>query len=314
VNTSNPEKRHPIQLVSRRTGLSPDVLRAWEKRYYAVSPTRTSTNRRLYSDIDVERLVLLRRAIIAGRTIGQIARLSDSELHSLVMDDEANTDAPPLRSRESAGPTVAEPYFSACITAVRAFDARALKNALSHAAVGLNPPALFEKLLIPLIQTVGDLWRTGGLRVAHEHMASAIARTIVGNMMLSAATRFASRIVVATPAGQHHEFGALIAAAVAMLENWDVVYLGPDLPAEDIAAAARLTGAEAVALSIVYPAADVTLCEELYRLRDELSDQVVIIAGGRSVATYSAVLCEIRALTLNGMDELRRELQARRQR
>jgi methylmalonyl-CoA mutase cobalamin-binding subunit len=130
-------------------------------------------------------------------------------------------------------------------------------------------------------------------------------------MMPFAATRSDARIIVATPTGQRHEFGALIAATVAMLENWDVVYLGPDLPAEDIAAAARLTGAEAVALSIVYPAADAILCEDLYRLRDSLSDQVLIIAGGRAVASYSTVLREIRALTLNGMDELRRELRAR---
>ena len=298
------EKRHPIKLVSRRTGLTPDVLRAWEKRYSAVSPLRTSTNRRLYSDTDVERLILLRKAITAGRSIGHVARLTDSELHSLVKDDEAKTYTPSLT-------TVEQPYFSACVAAVKALDANALQTALSHAAVGLSPPALLEKLLIPLIQTVGDLWRSGALRVTHEHLASTIVRTFLGSMMPFAATRSDSRIIVATPTGQRHEFGALIAATVAMLENWDVVYLGPDLPAEDIAAAARLTGAEAVALSIVYPAADAILCEDLYRLRDGLSDQVLIIAGGRAVASYSTVLREIRALTLNGMDELRRELRAR---
>ncbi len=307
------EKRHPIKVVCRRTGLSPDVLRAWEKRYLAVTPLRTVTNRRLYSDRDVERLSLLRKAITAGRTIGHVARLSDSELYALVMDDEANAYHPSAESHETAGAIGEEPYFSACIAAVKALDTRTLEMALSHAAVGLSPSALFERLLIPLIQTIGDLWRAGTLRVTHEHMVSAIVRTFVGNMTLSTAARSASRIVVATPAGQRHEFGALIAAAVAMLENWDVVYLGPDLPAEDIAAAARLTRAEAVALSIVYPEGDVSLCEELVRLRGNLSDQVVIIAGGRAVTSYSTVLREIRALTLNGMEDLRRELQARRQ-
>ena len=312
MSKSQLEKRHPIQLVSRRTGLTPDVLRVWEKRYSAVRPIRTATNRRLYSDADVERLILLRRAITAGRTIGFVAGLSDSELYSLVIDDEAKAYAPAHPSTDNMNTGIEEPYFSACIAAVKAFDGGALKTALAHAALGLSRPALLEKLLIPLIQTVGDLWCSGELRVAHEHLASTIVRTFLGNLMPFAAAHSGSRVVVATPTGQRHEFGALIAAGVAMLENWDVIYLGPDLPAEDIAAAARLTGADAVALSIVYPAADATLCEDLYRLRDGIADQVLIVAGGRSVASYGKVLREIRAVTLNGMDELRRELQARR--
>ena len=69
------EGKHPIQIVARRTGLTPDVIRVWERRYEAVLPRRTSTNRRLYSDRDVERLQLLRRATLAGRRIGDVARL-----------------------------------------------------------------------------------------------------------------------------------------------------------------------------------------------------------------------------------------------
>ena len=61
---------HPIKVVSRRTGLTPHVIRAWEKRYHAVTPKRTRTNRRVYTDEDVERLLLLRRATLAGRSIG----------------------------------------------------------------------------------------------------------------------------------------------------------------------------------------------------------------------------------------------------
>jgi DNA-binding transcriptional MerR regulator len=65
------QKRHPIQVVARRTGLSPDVLRVWEKRYQAVEPGRTKTGRRLYSDDDIERLRLLREATSRGRRIGE---------------------------------------------------------------------------------------------------------------------------------------------------------------------------------------------------------------------------------------------------
>ncbi|MDH3428172.1 MAG: MerR family transcriptional regulator, partial [Gemmatimonadota bacterium] len=81
------EPEHPIQVVSHRTGLSADVLRAWERRYGAVRPDRSASRRRLYSDRDIERLILLRRATKAGRTIGQIATLPDDRLRQLVASD-----------------------------------------------------------------------------------------------------------------------------------------------------------------------------------------------------------------------------------
>ncbi|HWC58696.1 MAG TPA: MerR family transcriptional regulator, partial [Verrucomicrobiae bacterium] len=69
-----------IQAVSRRTGLSPHVIRIWEKRYNAVLPSRTESNRRLYSGEEIERLALLRDVSRAGHTISSIARLSTPEL------------------------------------------------------------------------------------------------------------------------------------------------------------------------------------------------------------------------------------------
>src|SRR5918999_1341804 len=78
---------HPIGVVTRRTGLSPDLLRVWEKRYHVVRPRRSSGGRRLYSDADIERLRLLYRATLAGRGIGQVATLSTPTLAALVRRD-----------------------------------------------------------------------------------------------------------------------------------------------------------------------------------------------------------------------------------
>src|SRR5918993_3366876 len=76
--------RHPIGVVARRTGLKPDLIRAWERRYGAVAPGRTDTRRRFYSDADISRLLLLKRVVDTGRSIGQVANLSNEELESLV--------------------------------------------------------------------------------------------------------------------------------------------------------------------------------------------------------------------------------------
>jgi DNA-binding transcriptional MerR regulator len=84
VRTPAPNAHHSIKAVSRRTGLSPHVIRIWEKRYGAVEPRRTSTNRRLYSDAEIERLNSLRLATAAGHSIGNIATLPLRQLNSLV--------------------------------------------------------------------------------------------------------------------------------------------------------------------------------------------------------------------------------------
>ena len=87
-NKSSGIGEHPIQVVAQRTGLSPDVLRIWERRYAVVKPSRSATGRRLYSDRDVEHLLLLRRATLAGRSISQVADLDSEELRGLVEADE----------------------------------------------------------------------------------------------------------------------------------------------------------------------------------------------------------------------------------
>ena len=101
-------KRHPIQIVVRRTGLTADVLRAWERRYTAVEPARSSSGRRLYTDDDIERLRLLKRATDAGRSIGQVATLATDALTAMVRDDEAQEAEAPraeARSRDDSEAT-----------------------------------------------------------------------------------------------------------------------------------------------------------------------------------------------------------------
>ena len=63
------DRGHSIKIVAQRTGLSSHVIRVWERRYDAVSPRRTETNRRLYSDGDIERLKLLGEATEIGHTL-----------------------------------------------------------------------------------------------------------------------------------------------------------------------------------------------------------------------------------------------------
>ena len=139
-----------IRYVSQRTGLTPHLIRAWEKRYKAVVPKRSPKNRRLYSEIDIQRLRLLREATTAGHTISQVADLSPKELLDLVEGEISQTSRARLAIGYSSQQTVADKYFKACLNAVLNLEPYALESSLDHAAIELTRPAFLRDVIIPL--------------------------------------------------------------------------------------------------------------------------------------------------------------------
>jgi MerR family transcriptional regulator, light-induced transcriptional regulator len=312
------DAQYPIQLVSRLTGLSSHLIRIWEQRYQAVAPHRTPGNRRLYSHSDIERLNLLRDITLAGHRIGQVARLPTHKLQKLALETGA-TQAP-AAGRPREVPTTAS-FLSDCLAAITSLDAHALDRALNRGADALGAVGLLQTVVAPLMQKLGELWREGTLTAAHEHFATAVIRVFLGN----AAKPFgpmenAPVLVVATPAGQVHELGALLVGATAANLGWRVTYLGASLPAAEIVGAVRQCGAKAVALSVVYPEDDARLEHELTRLRESLPAEVALLVGGRAMPAYHHALENMAAIPIENLvhlgsvlDALRRpETRARR--
>jgi DNA-binding transcriptional MerR regulator/methylmalonyl-CoA mutase cobalamin-binding subunit len=293
---------HAINAVVRRTGLSVHVIRVWEKRYGAVQPTRTPSNRRLYSDDQVERLMLLREITQAGQSIGYVAKLPTEQLKQLA----ASAFASDTTSNHALTPSQASPSFlENGLAAVKALDARALEHALKQAETALGTQGMLLRVAAPLAQTIGNLWRDGTITAAHEHFASAVLRTHLALAVRSFATSANEPvIIVATPAGQLHELGALLVGALAANLGWHVTYLGASLPAPEIAGAALQNHARAVALSLVYPEDDARLEGELTRLRELLPPEIKMIVGGRAMRAYKGTLEKIGALQATDLTHL----------
>ena len=285
--------------------MSPHLIRMWERRYTAIEPDRTSTGRRLYSEDDIERLILLRRATLAGESIGQIANLDREELLDLLSREEAAEDSAP----GSAGAAGIEQHLTLCLQAMKNLDAVTLETRLLRASVSLGQRAFLDKLLHPLLEITGDMWSDGRLKVAHEHLASSVIRSLLGSMYLSATADLSAPLLISTtPAGQLHEFGALMASVTAATCGWRTLYLGSNLPAEDIVETARERRAGSVALSIVYPSEDPVLVKELRRINQLKPDNLPLLVGGRAAYAYNEVLSEIGAVRIGGLDDLRKEL------
>jgi len=304
IETSSQTPKHPMRVVIQRTGLSADVLRAWERRYGVVAPDRSGGGQRLYSDEDVERLTLLRRATGAGRNISQISGLALPELEALVTEDEA------LRASREETPEgrrdAAFPFTDAANRAVERLDAAELEALLRRAAMQLGSAIALEEVMVPVLRDIGERWHRGELTPAHEHMATAAIRRVLAWMSSSALVpHYAPLAVVATPANQRHELGAKIVSATAATEGWRVLYLGADLPAEAIAGAAAQSGASVVALSMIFPQHDPGLVTEIARLRQLLPPHVQILAGGPAAVANETGLAAHGARVMHSLAELR---------
>ena len=285
------EAQHPIGVAAERTGLTPDVLRVWERRYGAVNPARSPGRQRFYSDADIERLRLLRLATLPGRSIGQVVKLSVGDLARMVEEDADARSRAPASSATPLPEAAGADLVVLALVLVGELDAVGLDRMLRRAAATMALSEFLESVAAPLLRRVGDEWHAGHLTIAHEHLASSLVNRITIHAMQSLPVAAdAPNLVVATLAGERHEAGALFAAAEAMALGWRVTYLGADLPAADIALAAGTTQARAVAISVVNPPNASQVLGELRILRDRLSPDIAILVGGAGARAMSGEL------------------------
>ena len=271
---------HPVRVVVQRTGLSPDVLRAWERRYRAVEPVRTAGGQRLYTTADVERLVLLHEATRSGRQIGQLVSLDDDALRDLIAADRR--DAIPATA---VTPVDAERHIGEAYAAVEAMDPARLELELRQAVLALGAAAALSGVLAPLLERIGLGWQQGRLSVGHEHAASAVVRRFLD--WISAASGpggGAPAIALATLEGERHEFGAMLAMAAALANGWNALYFGPEMPVRDLAAAAAGRDLMAVGLSIVYVDDPERVATAVREVRAALPADVALVVGGSGAA------------------------------
>jgi MerR family transcriptional regulator, light-induced transcriptional regulator len=297
-----------MQIVTRRTGLSPAVLRIWERRYDVVRPTRSPKGRRLYSDQDIERLRLLARATHGGRSIGQVASLSVDELETLVRRDAAEERT---RGAEDVGPP-ARWIVEDAMGAIERLESAGLEGVLRRAMLALPAAEFLDEVIQPLLHDTGERWRGGAQRPVHGQLAAAVVRRVLDRYLDGPAPLGAPEILVATPAGQRHELGALMVAATAATEGFAATHLGAELPADDLTEAVRVTGARVLALSIVHPSGDRGLAHDLRALGAGLPRATLLLVGGTAAASYGATIAEIGGERFDDLASLRARLRGMR--
>jgi DNA-binding transcriptional MerR regulator len=216
--------------LSRRTGVSPELLRAWERRYGLLEPQRTTGGFRLYPFEDVGRVEAM---------LGHLARgLSAAEAARLAKESE------PAPASSAIGALLRE-FRSALDT----YDEPAAQARLDRMLTTFTLETVLGEAVLPYLRELGERWERGEASVAQEHFASNVIRGRLLGLARGWGSGSGPLAVLACPPGEEHDLGLLALGLVLRARGWRVTYLGPDTPMETIADAAERVGAERVVLS-----------------------------------------------------------------
>jgi DNA-binding transcriptional MerR regulator/methylmalonyl-CoA mutase cobalamin-binding subunit len=285
-----------IRVVSMQTGLPMETLRAWERRYGFPTPERRpGSNRRLYSPSDVERLLVIRRALERGYRVGDVIGKSAPDLEALVVPALS-----PARAPTTADATAT---VEALVELLARDRISLLENELRRAAAALGPRRFVVELAHPFAVRVGEAWAEGRLLVRHEHLATECLVTQLRNMLATYQDIQARPLVIlATLPGETHTLALQMVALFVVVAGVKARLLGGPTPAQEILEAARVLKADVVGLTVT-PASDRKEARKAIRsLRRALPSKVPIWLGGggaealrvddestRVVATWSSL-------------------------
>lgn len=270
------ERLYPIRTVASLTGVNPVTLRAWERRYQLIKPQRTPKGHRLYTDTDIAVIKQVLGLLDQGISISQAK-------HLIGKPGKPLTETPD----QSAGPWKA--YLEDMFAAINEFDVPAL-DALYNDVLSLYPVDIVSSRLVsPMLEELGATWKNDAAGIAKEHFLTTFLRNKLG-------TRFhhlnmggtGPRLLAACLPGEYHETGLLQFSLSAVSHGYRIVFLGANVPMDQLAIPAERAHCRAIVLSGSSGKKHKQVCESLAKLVHEIS-LPVFIGGAFAVSHPEAI-------------------------
>lgn len=240
---------YTIKQASARTGLGAPLIRAWERRYGVIAPTRTASGYRLYDEEAIKVLLAMRALVDTGWTASEAARaIGAGEVAVDEVALEPSVNGGPAPTTAAAHRARLIDRFVAAAESTSPVETEAV---LDEILASGSYEAVVDDLLLPAAAALGASWAAGRLSVAAEHAASgAIARRLAAAYQAGA---IAGRpaVIVGLPPGSRHELGALAFAVALRRRGVGVLYLGPDVPVDAWVDVVRRTKARAAVIGVV---------------------------------------------------------------
>jgi MerR family transcriptional regulator, light-induced transcriptional regulator len=219
---------HRIGEFARRVGVTPELLRAWERRYGLLRPVRTQGGFRLYGEEDADRVARMRRGLDDGLSAAEAARaaLAPPPSPEHLLDD--------ARAR--------------LMSAIESYDEADVQAVLDDGLAAFGLEAFVRNLILPTLTAVGRGWEQGGVEISQEHFASNLIR---GRLL--ALARLWGRgsgplALLACAPGEQHDISLLAFGLILRSHGWRILFLGSDTPLPTLEQTARSTGPAVIVL------------------------------------------------------------------
>ena len=265
--------------LTKRTGVSPELLRAWEQRYGLLQPTRTPGGFRLYSAGDEARVQRMQSLVSGGLAAAQAARLVLSGGEPEPRTDSGS--AAPLE--EAAGNLTAS---------LDRLDEQAANSALDRLFSAYTVETVLQEVVLPYLHRLGERWEAGEVSVAQEHFASNLLRGRLLGLAQGWGQGQGPLAILACVPGEHHELGLLVFGVALRRRGWRITYLGTDSPIGAVADIARSLAPAVVVLLSINPDNFLDHAREI----KELANQVPVMIAGTGATPQVARHTQTRLL------------------
>jgi len=265
--------------LSRLSGVAVETLRTWERRYGFPEPTRLASGHRRYASDTVPRLRLVRRATELGFKASFAVTAATEALEAAIREAEARD----MENGVEVRPSEAEREVASWLEHSSELDAVAFEVALRRAWSTYGARDFIVKLAVPFLTKVGERWFDSSISVAHEHFTSEQLTAFLTSQWRPISIQAGGgKAVVACLEGDHHHIGIHMAAVFLSLNDFEVIFLGPNTPLDDIIIATEEPGVVTVVVGLA-ATSDLKKAERsLIKLRAVIPASITIVVGGNN--------------------------------
>lgn len=237
------DKKFNISVISKASGLLPHTLRAWEIRYNIFNPSRDSTGKRVYSEKELKKAVLLSSLIGQGHSISSLANYKFSELEGLVKSLDKNE----IHKDQNSG----EVNLKNLLQFLDTYQIELASRELQHIRQSVATKDFILNTILPMMRVIGVKVEQGKYTVTQEHIMSTIVRDQLSQIDLPNLDIKTTEIAIATPEGNLHELAITIANILCRTHKFSTRYLGAAHPAECLAEAINILKTPVLVLGAV---------------------------------------------------------------
>jgi DNA-binding transcriptional MerR regulator len=264
--------------LSRRSGVRPELLRAWERRYGLLRPTRSPGGLRLYSPDDLQRVEAMQHHLADGFAAAEAAALAMGATGA-----ETERGRPPMATGELRAELQA---------ALDAYDEPRAQAALDRLLAVATLDVALTDVLLPFLRDLGERWSRGEASVAQEHFATSVVRGRLLGLARGWGRGAGPVALLACVPGEQHELGLLAFGLALRAHGWRIAYLGSNTPLETLDLAAQSLEPALIVLSATTEDGVRGIAQELR----ELATRYTVVLGGSGALAAEASDLGIRGL------------------